>query len=103
MRCNPSILSAPNGCERVEYDLLFRWFVCIGIDDAAWDHSVFSKSRDRLLDGDMAAKFLNAILSQPMVKRQLSNDPFSVDAVIAGSILPRRLLRKIHVAGQTAR
>ena len=41
--------------ERLEYDLLFRWFVGIGVDDAAWDHSVFSKNRDRLLDSDIAA------------------------------------------------
>ena len=39
--------------ERLEYDLLFRWFVGIGIDDAAWDHSVFSKNRDRLLEGEI--------------------------------------------------
>jgi transposase len=45
--------------ERLEYDLLFRWFVGIGIDEAAWDHSVFSKNRDRLLEGDIAAKFLS--------------------------------------------
>lgn len=44
--------------ERLEYDLLFRWFVGIGVDDPAWDHSVFSKNRDRLLAGDLAAKFL---------------------------------------------
>ncbi|MCP1839128.1 transposase [Bradyrhizobium sp. USDA 4524] len=46
--------------ERLEYDLLFRWFVGIGVDDAAWDHSVFSKNRDRLLEGDIAVKFLAA-------------------------------------------
>src|SRR5512145_996855 len=51
--------------ERLEYDLLFRWFVGIGVDDAVWDHSVFSKNRDRLLEGDIAAKFLGVILSQP--------------------------------------
>src|SRR5688500_20177702 len=45
--------------ERLEYDLLFRWFVGIGVDDPAWDHSVFSKNRDRLLEGDIAAKFLS--------------------------------------------
>ena len=48
--------------ERLEYDVLFRWFVGIGIDDAAWDHSVFSKNRDRLLEGDIATKFLGAVL-----------------------------------------
>lgn len=65
--------------ERLEYDLLFRWFVGIGIDDAAWDHSVFSKNRDRPLEGDLATKFLSAILSQSKVKRLLSTDHFSVD------------------------
>ncbi|MHC2487646.1 transposase [Sinorhizobium meliloti] len=68
--------------ERLEYDLLFRWFVGLGIDDSAWDHSVFSKNRDRLLEGDIAAKFLVAILSQPKVKRLLSTDHFSVDGTL---------------------
>ena len=68
--------------ERLEYDLLFRWFVGIGVDDAAWDHSVFSKNRDRLLEGDIAAKFLAAVLAQPKVKRLLSSDHFSVDGTL---------------------
>lgn len=50
--------------ERLEYDLLFRWFVGIGVDDAAWDHSVFSKNNERLLESDIAAKFLEAVLAQ---------------------------------------
>jgi transposase len=57
--------------ERLEYDLLFRWFVGIGVDEAAWDHSVFSKNRDRLLEGDIAAKFLAAMLVQPKVHKLL--------------------------------
>ena len=68
--------------ERLEYDLLFRWFVGIGVDDAAWDHSTFSKNRDRLLQGDIAAKFLGAVLAQPSVKRLLSSDHFSVDGTL---------------------
>jgi IS5 family transposase len=68
--------------ERLEYDLLFRWFVGIGVDDAAWDHSTFSKNRDRLLAGDIAAKFLAAVLAQPRVKRLLSTDHFSVDGTL---------------------
>ncbi len=68
--------------ERLEYDLLFRWFVGIGVDDAAWDHSVFSKNRDRLLAGDIAAKFLSAVLVQPKVKQLLSTDHFSVDGTL---------------------
>jgi len=77
-----SIRSERQLMERLEYDLLFRWFVGIGVDDAAWDHSTFSKNRDRLLEGDIAAKFLAAVLAQPQVKRLLSTDHFSVDGTL---------------------
>jgi transposase len=68
--------------ERLEYDLLFKWFVGLGIDDGVWDHSSFSKNRDRLLDGEIAAKFLAAVLAQPRVKRLLSSEHFSVDGTL---------------------
>jgi transposase len=58
--------------ERMEFDLLFQWFVGIGIDDAVWDHSSFSKNRDRLRDGEIASKLLAAMLSEPRVRRLLS-------------------------------
>jgi transposase len=77
-----SIRSERQLMERLEFDLLFRWFVGIGIDDAAWDHSTFSKNRERLLEGDIAAKLLSAVLSQPRVKRLLSTDHFSVDGTL---------------------
>ena len=68
--------------ERMEFDLLFRWFVGLGVDDPVWDHSTFSKNRDRLLEGEIAAKFLAAVLAQPKVKRLLSSDHFSVDGTL---------------------
>src|SRR5476649_557603 len=68
--------------ERMEFDLLFRWFVGLGVDDSVWDHSVFSKNRDRLLEGEIAAKFLAAVLAQPHVKQLLSSDHFSVDGTL---------------------
>jgi transposase len=77
-----SIRSERQLMERLEFDLLFRWFVGLGIDDAAWDHSTFSKNRDRLLEGEIAAKFLAAVLAQPKVKRLLSTDHFSVDGTL---------------------
>jgi transposase len=77
-----SIRSERQLMERLEYDLLFRWFVGIGVDDAAWDHSVFSKNRDRLLQGDIAAKFLAAVLGRPRVKKLLSTEHFSVDGTL---------------------
>jgi transposase len=68
--------------ERMEFDLLFRWFVGLGVDDPAWDHSTFSKNRDRLLEGEIAGKLLAAVLAQPKVKRLLSSDHFSVDGTL---------------------
>jgi transposase len=68
--------------ERLEFDLLFRWFVGLGVDDPVWDHSTFSKNRDRLLEGEIARKFLTGVLAQPKVKRLLSSDHFSVDGTL---------------------
>ena len=77
-----SIRSERQLMERLEFDLLFRWFVGIGVDDAAWDHSVFSKNRERLLEGDIAAKLLSTVLAHPRVKRLLSTEHFSVDGTL---------------------
>ena len=77
-----SVRSERQLMERIEFDLLFRWFVGIGIDDPVWDHSSFTKNRDRLLEGEIAAKFLAAVLSQPRVKRLLSSEHFSVDGTL---------------------
>src|SRR5262249_25349075 len=77
-----SIRSERQLMERLEFDLLFRWFVGIGVDDAAWDHSVFSKNREGLLEGDIAAKLLSAVLAHPRVKQLLSTDHFSVDGTL---------------------
>src|SRR3979490_1751881 len=68
--------------EQLDYNLLFRWFVGLGMDDAVWDHSVFSKNRDRLLEADLAAKFLAGVLANPQVKPLLSDEHFSVDGTL---------------------
>src|SRR5437868_6143954 len=68
--------------EQLNYNLLYRWFVGLGVDDVAWDHSVFSKNRDRLLEADVAAKFLAAVLAHPKVKPLLSDEHFSVDGTL---------------------
>jgi IS5 family transposase len=77
-----SIRSERQLMERLEFDLLFRWFVGIGVDDPAWDHSVFSKNRHRLLEGEIAAKFLAGILAQPQIRKLLSTEHFSVDGTL---------------------
>ena len=68
--------------EQIHYNLLFRWFVGLGIDDPVWDHSTFSKNRDRLLDADVAGKFPEAVLRHPKVKRFLSEEHFTVDGTL---------------------
>jgi transposase len=77
-----SIRSERQLMERLDFDLLFRWFVGLGIDDPVWDHSTFSKNRDRLLAGDVAAEFLATLLARPEVRRLLSSEHFSVDGTL---------------------
>jgi transposase len=77
-----SIRSERQLMERLEFDLLFRWFVGLGIDDEVWNHSVFSKNRDRLLTSEIARDFLAALLAEPRVKRLLSHEHFSVDGTL---------------------
>jgi transposase len=64
-----SIRSERQLMERLEFDLLFRWFVGLGIEDPVWDASTFSKNRDRLLAGEMAARFLATVLGQDPIPR----------------------------------
>ena len=68
--------------EQLDYNLLFRWFVGLAMDAPIWDATVFTKNRERLLEGDVAAKFMAAVLAQPRVKRLLSDDHFSVDGTL---------------------
>ena len=68
--------------ERLEFDLLFRWFVGLSADEQAWDHSTFTKNRDRLLEGEIAARFLGAVLAQKRVVRLLSTRHFSADGTL---------------------
>jgi IS5 family transposase len=77
-----SIHSERQLVERIDTDLLFRWFVGLGIEDAVWDATTFTKNRDRLLDGAVAGQFLAAVLSQDKVKRLLSSEHFSVDGTL---------------------
>jgi transposase len=77
-----SIRSERQLMEQLDYNLLYRWFVGLGIDDAVWDHSVYSKNRDRLLDADIARLFLKGILEHPEVAPLLSSDHFSVDGTL---------------------
>ena len=68
--------------EQLNYNLLFRWFVGLSMDAPVWDASVYSKNRDRLIEGEIAARFLNAVLRGERVEALLSDDHFSVDGTL---------------------
>jgi len=68
--------------EQIDYNLLFRWFVGLPMDAAAWHPTVFTHNRDRLLEADVAREFLAALLALPKVRRLLSDDHFSVDGTL---------------------
>ncbi|QFT48854.1 Transposase DDE domain protein (plasmid) [Roseivivax sp. THAF40] len=68
--------------EQMDYNLLFRWFIGLGIDDPVWVPTVFTKNRDRLLTTDMSRKIMAAILGHPSVKPLLSDEHFSVDGTL---------------------
>jgi transposase len=68
--------------EQLNYNLLFRWFVGLSVDEPVWVPTVFSHNRDRLLAGDVAAEFLDAVLNLPEVRGLLSAEHFSVDGTL---------------------
>ena len=68
--------------EQLGYNLLFRWFVGLSLDAEVWDVTVFTKNRERLIAGDIASKFMAAVLNQEQVKALLSDDHFAVDGTL---------------------
>jgi transposase len=68
--------------EQLQYNLLFRWFVGLGMDDAVWDATTFTKNRDRLLDGDIASGFFAAVVEQAREQGLLSDEHFTVDGTL---------------------
>jgi IS5 family transposase len=65
--------------EQLDYNMLFRWFVGLNMDDLVWDVTVFTKNRERLLDGDIAEAFFRAVLKQARQRNLLSDEHFTVD------------------------
>ena len=68
--------------EQLDYNLLFRWFVGLKMDDPVWNHSVFSKNRDRLLNTEIAALFFASIRDQAAKKKLISDEHFTVDGTL---------------------
>lgn len=68
--------------ERIDYDLLFRWFVGLGMDDPVWNHSTFSKNRERLMSSNIDELLFEAIKKQGYARKLMSRDHFSVDGTL---------------------
>lgn len=77
-----SIRSERQLCERLQYDLLFKWFVGLNILDPVFDHSTFSKNRDRLLEHDVAGRFFEAVRREARRRHLLSSEHFTVDGTL---------------------
>jgi transposase len=80
--------------EQLEYNLLFRWFVGLGMDDAVWSPTTFTKNRDRLLDGEIAAAFFDAIVIHADRERLLSNEHFTVDGTLLDAWASHKSFRR---------
>src|SRR6202521_6190254 len=68
--------------EQLDYNLLFRWFVGLNMDDGVWDATVFSKNRDRMLESDVARLFFQAVVEQARLMGLMSDEHFSVDGTL---------------------
>ncbi|MBI2856925.1 MAG: IS5 family transposase [Chloroflexi bacterium] len=77
-----SVRSERQFCERLQYDLLFKWFLDLNILDPAFDHSVFSKNKDRLLEHDVAREFFAAVVDEARRRHLLTEEHFTVDGTL---------------------
>src|SRR5215813_4060025 len=68
--------------EEIDYSMLFRWFVGMNLDEPVWDATVFTKNRDRLLEGDVAREFLSEVVKQAQAKGLTSDEHFTVDGTL---------------------
>jgi transposase len=87
-----SVRSERQLVEQLDYNLLFRWFVGLGMDDAVWNHAVFSKNRDRLLTSEVAQQFFAAVNQQ--ARRFMSDDHFTVDGTLIQAWASQKSFRK---------
>ena len=83
--------------EEIDYSILFRWFVGLGMDEESWSPTTFSKNRDRLLEGDIAAAFFDAVIDQARQADLLSDEHFTVDGTLLEAWAS---LKSFHRKGQ---
>jgi transposase len=89
-----SVRSERQLMEQMDYNLLFRWFVGLNMDDAIWDVTVFTKNRERLMHGEVAERLLLAVVQQAHAKRLLSQEHFTVDGTLIQAWANRRSFKE---------
>jgi transposase len=89
-----SVRSERQLVEQIQYNLLFRWFVGLAIEDAVWNHSVFSKNRDRLIEHDAVTELFNATVEMARNKGLLSGEHFSVDGTLIQAWASHKSMRR---------
>ena len=72
--------------EELDYNLLFRWFVGLSIDDRVWDATTFCENRDRLMKGDIAQAFFDQVTAYAIAHGLLSDEHFTVDGTLLGAV-----------------
>ena len=88
-----SVRSERQLMQQITYNMLFRWFIGMSMDAPVWDVTVFTKNRDRLLEGDIAIGLLTAVLADPQVKPLLSSEHFTVDGTLIEAWASMKSLR----------
>jgi transposase len=99
LQCFYTIRSERLLMEQLDYNLLFRWFVGLEMDDPVWDATVFSKNRERLLEGDVAEAFFQAVVAQAREAGLLSDEHFTVDGTLIEAWAGQKSFRPKDEAG----
>lgn len=89
-----SVRSERQLMEQLDYNLLFRWFVGLNMDDAIWDVTVFTKNRERLLKGEVAERLLLAVVEQAHARQLLSEEHFTIDGTLIQAWAARRSFKE---------
>jgi transposase len=85
--------------EQIDFNIMFRWFVGLGIDTPVWDHSTFTKNRNRLLESEIAHVFFNKVVERARRKRYLSNEHFTVDGTLIEAWASLKSFQKKNESG----
>lgn len=87
--------------EQLEYNMLFRWFVGLSMNEAVWNHAVFSKNRERLLEGEIANEFFAVVVEQARAMRLLSDEHFTVDGTLIEAWASHKSFRPKDITDDT--